>query len=257
MSNIPEPVFLTPHEWLEQEEPYKGRAYRCVENLSKKELAGREIRLLEVGPFPAHYNSSRAVYIPAPICEMQKRNPHFHCAAIGPQCPDECDRTKLLGSVPFIQSLYDSRFSRSDKADGKMKEGFIDFEDAINTILGGRPNIIYAQHTIERSPGYQDSIPYGPYGIFDQAAKHLVQGGFLVIDNAGGEYGQIGMIREWPHASSMALHSVYQYDDWDRVLQCKPSIFVFQKQEVKIPTDVYTQKIQNVFAQMQKGSTSM
>lgn len=199
-----------PEEWLKgplvKEDSIVARAVLCIEHLINNSFKRKDLRVVEVGPFPVDDDWEHT----APISVLYKRNPDLMCAGFGPLERSEEQIKKTMGDVEYIQGIL-----MPEKISDKYAEKLIH-------VLGGQPHIIYGQHVFEHSDGCLESMPFGPYKIFEKAAEILEPNGFIVVDNYGGRKGQIGKVSDWEHSKNMRLtHSFMHKED--------EGIYVFQK----------------------------
>lgn len=203
----------------------------CMEHLLQKLPQPHSVRVLEVGPF-----NGTPYFMLAAIAHLAKRNPELRCAAIGPQRPSQEGLVETLGSVPFISGEL-AGFDHHAK-----KRKYDRAAQQVLATLDGPPDIIYADHVFECSRGYEDTIPLGPWTIFEKCAEILNTGGFIVVDNAMGHVSQVS----FPHApQAKRMHLTYRYS-YDKKPEEKyvPAIFVFQKKEVELPEDEHLRIMQ-------------
>jgi hypothetical protein len=210
---------ITPQEWLEDKkiegvEEKCSQAVLCLEHLIERHYKEQSIKILEVGPVPTLWNKAPELVKnhKAPISLLSERNKQLECFAIGHHNIPEEIRKNFLGDVEYIQGILDP------------------FQDEYLNMLvkkfKGNPDIIYGQHVFENSPASINSLPVGPYKPFEASAKMLASGGFIVVDNAGGQKSQIGIPKNWPISKIMKLAYSYNYSE-------KEAIYVFQKSAAK------------------------
>ncbi|MDD4333318.1 MAG: hypothetical protein PHT51_04370 [Patescibacteria group bacterium] len=227
-NNNTHPNIIKPGDWLnnktksnEQKEPLL-RAVLCLEHLIKQYYSQTTSpKILEVGPAMVDsitlFNGNK-IKVPeakqhiAPISLLQKRNPTFKCAAIGPQQLSNRQKTSLLGDAKYIQGLL------------LPEDGSSDLLLKIEEQLEGAPDIIYGQHVFENSSAATENLPFGPYKIFEKAAQILSPKGFIVVDNYSGDKRDVGILDYWPYSQKMKQMHSYMYGK-------DKGIYVFQKEE--------------------------
>ena len=189
----------------------------CLEHLITNELGGKQSRIVEVGPVDMGIKRDRksAMEEKPPIQLLHERNSQHICAGIGPENLTPEEKAGILSDIPFIKGIFDIS-EQADKS-GEVIEA-----------LGGRPDIVYGQHVFEDSSGSLDYLVFGPYKIFDCAARILNVGGFIVVDNYGGGKHQIGMTTTGLMVHSKTMQPYAQYVS--EYFRGEPrGIFVFRK----------------------------
>jgi hypothetical protein len=221
------PSEVSTKEWLPDDMNLSAQkeGVVCLEHLIANEIGDKSVRMIEVGPIKSGFEKSRKRVMnhKAPIKLFQNRNPKHRCVGIGPEDLSDKERVRLLGKADFVKGL--------------LGTGIRDNSKELIEKLGGSPDIVYGQHVFEHSDGYLESLPFGPYRIFERAAEILKVGGFIVVQNYGGSKSQIGMhnLGDNLHSKTMEPWALYEIEERGGE---KRGIFVFKKTRLVKPEEL-------------------
>jgi hypothetical protein len=170
----------------------------------------KSVRLVEVGPFSVSVSDVLRTEHEAPIKKFHVLNPDIKCCAYGPKVYESKeDIIRTVGDVEYVEG-----YLTIERSHDKNVKRLID-------MLGGRPNIIFGQHTFEGSDSSFRDHPFGPYKLFEKASEILADGGFIIAQNYGGKLSNVGRQGHWQNSKLMKneVFLIYSEDEGINVLK--------------------------------------
>lgn len=197
----------------------------CVLDLIRREMAEKDLRILQVSTLPMVWQCLSLQGIgTSVILGVKQQYPNGRFVAIEPQTMDSDKVAKYMGDIDTIQDfLLDNHLGNHDPNQT---------EENIIKELNGRPNLIYAADVFENSSGVEKSVIGGGTGApLEHAAKILEPGGFVVIDNSMGRRSKVDWeqndLRRCPHSRTLKLVYIYKDRNYEIVvLQKQADLYI-------------------------------
>lgn len=182
------------------------RAFLCLSHFINHMNLWDNLKILEVWPLPI--SDIGYDYNNAPISLFSNQLPKNNYLWVWWHKKDNELIEKFMWDVPFIAWMIDSRYP----------------EMWINEVLkyfDWAPNIVYWRHVFENSSSWEGTFPLWRSFMLDWTAQVLEDWGYLIIDNAFGDY---SCVLRWSETYSkhLGLVSVYYYEE-------NQGIFIYKK----------------------------
>jgi hypothetical protein len=196
------------NDWLPDSDDISvnEKAFFCLNHLINHNGLWDKLNILEVWPLPIH--ESEYEWKCAPISLFKSELPNNNYLWIWLHVKDEESTKLFMWDIPFIPWIIDSREPKY-------------WINGVLNHFGWATNIIYWRHVFENSSSSHRTFPFWRDFMLDWAVQLLEEWGYLIIDNAFGNY---WYVLKWCEAYSkhLKLVTIYYYTD-------KEGIYIYKK----------------------------